>query len=67
MDAAKAVGVIFLMLFVALPLAFLVVALVLTLAVYAATGYTVSLAEWGTLLALVAVPVLWWAGRPKVW
>ncbi len=63
MDAAKAVGVVLLLLFVALPLAFLCVALALTLAVYALTGYTVSLAEWGTLLALVAVPVLWWAGR----
>ncbi len=63
MDAAKAVGVIFLLLFVALPLAFLCVALVLTLAVYALTGYTVSIAEWGTLMFLLAVPVLWWAGR----
>ncbi len=63
MDAVRAVGVIFLMLFVALPLAFLCVALVLTLTVYALTGYTVSLAEWGAVLAPVSVPVLWWAGR----
>ncbi len=67
MDAAKAVGVIFLLLFVALPLAFLCAALVLTLAVYAETGYTVSLAEWGTLTFVLAIPVLWYAGRPKVW
>ncbi len=65
MDAAKAVGVIFVLLFFALPLAFLSVALVLTLAVYALTGYMVSVGEWGTLTFLLAIPVLWWAGKPS--